>query len=141
MKRYVVGFMTDQDGENVVLIKKQTPAWQKGRLNGVGGNIEAGETSFEAMAREFREETGVDTAPDDWKLIARLFNDEYECFFFHVVGEPYDAQTTEDEEIIQYWTENLQVPTKNWPVIDNLRWLIPLCFDKFVVFPLEVRTT
>ena len=61
MQEYVVGFLFDEDARryhktghgNVVLIEKNRPAWQAGRLNGVGGHIEIGETPDEAISREF----------------------------------------------------------------------------------------
>ncbi len=54
---YVVGFVIHADGP-MLLLKKARPAWQKGRLNGVGGHIEPGETPLTAMEREFAEEIG-----------------------------------------------------------------------------------
>jgi len=39
MIEMVVGFLFDNFSENVLLIKKNRPAWQKDRLNGVGGKI------------------------------------------------------------------------------------------------------
>lgn len=61
-KNYVLGFAFSRDGEEVVLIIKQKPDWQKGKLNGIGGKIEPeDESPLHAMIREFKEETGVDT--------------------------------------------------------------------------------
>jgi hypothetical protein len=37
---YVVGFAFDTDGR-VALIRKNRPEWQAGRLNGIGGHVEA----------------------------------------------------------------------------------------------------
>lgn len=48
-KSYVVGFMLDQAREHVVLIEKNRPAWQAGKLNGVGGKVEPGEFPVNAM--------------------------------------------------------------------------------------------
>ena len=53
MKRYVLGFAFDPRMDRVMLIKKTRPAWQAGRLNGIGGHIEQDELSCEAMRREF----------------------------------------------------------------------------------------
>ena len=46
-------------GEKVLLVKKDRPAWQSGRLNLVGGKIEAGETPEQAALRELKEEAGL----------------------------------------------------------------------------------
>lgn len=58
MRRYVLGFLFSRDETRVALLRKTRPAWQAGRLNGVGGHAEEGETFDQAMAREAREELG-----------------------------------------------------------------------------------
>ena len=58
-REWVVGFLMDSDAEQVILIRKNRPEWQAGKLNGVGGKVEPGELIGGAMYREFREETGV----------------------------------------------------------------------------------
>ena len=56
---YVVGFLFEASLERVLLRLKARPAWQRGKLNGIGGKVEAGETPFYAMRREALEEAGV----------------------------------------------------------------------------------
>lgn len=76
---YVCGFMCSWDVQNFLLIRKTHPEWQKGKLNGIGGKIEKRipgydieygvpieETPFEAMIREFHEETGITTTRQRW---------------------------------------------------------------------------
>lgn len=46
-------------GEHVLLLRKDTPSWQKGKLNGIGGKVEQGESIHTATVREFQEETGL----------------------------------------------------------------------------------
>ena len=58
--KMVVGFMFSVLKSSVVLIKKERPKWQEGKLNGVGGKVEKGESPFDAMKREFLEETGLE---------------------------------------------------------------------------------
>lgn len=65
---YVCGFMFSPTLTQVVLIEKKKPSWQKGLLNGVGGKVEPREEPSYAMAREFKEETGVVTHPQHWSL-------------------------------------------------------------------------
>jgi 8-oxo-dGTP pyrophosphatase MutT (NUDIX family) len=58
IKQYVLGFLFSPDLKNVLLIRKDSPVWQAGLLNGIGGTIEPGETEYAAMVREFQEEVG-----------------------------------------------------------------------------------
>lgn len=44
----------------VLLVLKDKPEWQAGRLNLCGGKIEPGETPIEAAERELKEESGLD---------------------------------------------------------------------------------
>ena len=74
-KDYVLGFCMSgiEDNHNfVVLVDKQKPSWQKDRWNGPGGHMKEGEFIDEAMAREFREETGVDTDPNQWTCFGQM---------------------------------------------------------------------
>ena len=45
---YVVGLLFSPDRNTVVLINKTKPDWQAGKLNGVGGKIEEGESPLNA---------------------------------------------------------------------------------------------
>lgn len=127
MRRYVVGFLVDFTGETVVLIDKNRPKWQRGRLNGIGGHIEQGESPAEAMRREFREEAGLDI--DDWteRVVLTGVDGSWSVHFF-VAARPRSevllARTTSDERVSRHYVRRL--PDQ---VIRNLRWLIPLCLD------------
>lgn len=79
---HCLGFMFSPDCKQVALIEKISPAWQAGKLNGIGGKAEPGETSLEAMAREFREETGVATETTQWTLFAALGSPHFEVHVF-----------------------------------------------------------
>lgn len=139
MKRYVVGFMLNADRTRVVLIVKNRPTWQAGRLNGVGGKIEPSDASdAHAMAREFAEETGVATHPADWTPMCRIVwaNDDRvdaepsDVTFYRSIwpaeldvagGLPHLRSLT-DEQVVVRPVANVPV----LPVIGNLRWLVPL---------------
>jgi len=133
MERYVVGFLFD--GDRVLLIRKERPAWQAGRLNGVGGHIEEGESPHEAMTREFREEAGLET--DEWVGYARLHRPgDYEVFFFV-------ARRKEGEEVSQKTEEGLEWHVASSlpdDVIPNLKWLVPMALDEDVADVVEVQT-
>jgi len=129
---YTLGFVFSANKVNVMLIEKQKPDWQKGKLNGIGGHIEKGETPLEAMIRECKEETNLDITnwqpflvmegdnfqDEKWKVHCfRAFdNSSYKVLFETKEGKVklYDV-----EEIIK--GEHITIP--------NLKWLIPMCLD------------
>lgn len=123
---YVLGFAFNESGKDVVLIVKKRPEWQAGQLNGVGGHVEESDlNNFEAMIREFREETGVETTRWEYRFdyiwpkavvnIYSLFDDD--------IFER--AETVTDESIVKPRACDLP-----GAVIPNLRWMIPLLLDK-----------
>jgi 8-oxo-dGTP diphosphatase len=123
-KSYVVGFLFGPYMDKVILIKKKRPDWQKGKYNGVGGHIEGDEGAHSAMVREFEEEAGI-TIPV-WNLFCTLKNEGWTCYFFYAVSEKYyEAATNTDEEISIIDVDDIQYSK----VIDNLKWLIPMCKD------------
>ena len=126
-KKYSVGFAFDEQGKNVVLIKKNRPQWQRGLLNGVGGHIEKNEGPHAAQAREFKEETGVETYDSNWALFAILSGEDYELNCFSIfTNEIFYVKTTTDEDIRIYPVSDLRILA----TIPNLQWLIPAALDK-----------
>ncbi len=73
MNEYVVVHakpMGESNDWQVLLVMKDRPNWQKGRLNLVGGKVEKGESPLLAAVRELKEETGLDPYPGDWAVQA-----------------------------------------------------------------------
>lgn len=122
---YTCGFMIDRHG-NTILVEKLKPAWQAGKLNGIGGKIEINETPHACMRREWREETGDDHA--DWDHVCSLQFPECEVYFFRAIVDHLPAFWMQNDvgEYLSVWNA-AGLPAK---VIDNLRWLIPLCMDR-----------
>ena len=125
---YVVGFLFDVHKAQVLLIEKQRPAWQHGRLNGIGGHIEPGETPLAAMRREFKEEAGLDIA--DWELAVVMTGKMWKVYFFSASGDVFRARAQTDERVGVEWSRILPLN-----VLPNLRWLIPLCLDSDIKKP------
>jgi len=137
MEHYVVGFLFDYDSPMVLLLRKTHPSWQAGKLNGIGGHIEEGESPIEAMEREFFEEAGLKI--NRWKHFATLeCPEKYRCIFYSAKlrrDEPEPCSKTEEK--IE-WVDSLDLPSD---VIDNLKWLIPLSKDYQVDRPVEIFTS
>jgi len=122
MQEYVCGLLFSVDRTRVLLIRKRRPAWQAGRLNGVGGKVEPGETVREAMRREFREEAGLDIA--DWQKVVVLSGPDWRGHFFRASGDVGAARALTDEALEVH-------PAASLPpdAVSNLRWIVPLALD------------
>lgn len=127
MQEYVCGFAFNSSMTEVLLIRKNRPEWQKGFLNGVGGHIEDGETSIEAMLREFKEEAGLDTISENWTSLIILSDPfgSWRVYFYYGIFYLNMAKSMTDELLIPV---DLNVLHKH-KVIPNLLWLIPMAVD------------
>lgn len=94
---YALGFATSPDGRHVMLIEKNRPAWQAGRLNGIGGHIEPGETPHQAMVRECEEESGLRV--ESWSPIGIVRFEGGVVHVFHAVADLDQARSLTDESV------------------------------------------
>ena len=135
VREYVLGFAFDSveyAHARVALIRKNRPAWQAGRLNGIGGKVEREDRArhgaiYNAMVREFFEETSYRSKTQAWTHYLTYRGKGYDLYVFSMFLDYQDfdtLRTNTDEEIIS-------VPARYLPetVIHNLRWRIPLAFD------------
>lgn len=128
--KYVVGFALNEARTHVCLIRKNRPSWQCGSLNGIGGKVEPGESTGDAMAREFLEETGVEIK--DWVagpyLAGGLPDHPYAVYCFYAATDLiHKAETKTDEEVVV-------IPVKDVfglrnEMIQNIPWLIAMAYD------------
>lgn len=125
MKHYVAGFLFSEDKSKVVLIAKNRPEFQAGKLNAVGGKIEDyDKNNYDAMRREFREETGV--FHKDWDQFAVIKEkDTFRVDFFVSTGNVSECQTTTDEKIFIVDLKYIHI----FKTMSNLNWLIPLALN------------
>lgn len=124
-KQYVVGFYFVEQG-NVVLIRKNKPEWQAGKLNGVGGLVERNESPVDTMVREFREEAGKQTNEKDWRFFAVLMLSDCIVNFFSANGVFTGVKTVTDERIEFI---SLKEVINRRDIVHNLKWLVPLALN------------
>lgn len=132
--RYCLGFLFNEKRNHVLLMEKKRPEWQRGKLNGIGGKLLTDELPYQAMRREFLEETGVEGL--EFKEICilqhKLLRPHPEItviskvWVFAAYSDEIWNCTTQTDEILR------QVSIKGLPsrCIPNLHWLIPMCLDK-----------
>jgi len=128
MKHYCLGFIFDEDNQNVVLIKKARPDWMKGSYNGIGGEHAYGEIPVEAMRRKVRAEVGV--IIHQWTHVFSLHGKgkdgkPYQVWVFRTNIENFkQIQTMTDEEVKSFPVDEINVP-----VVNDIRWMIPLMLE------------
>lgn len=123
MTNYVVGLLFNKELSEVCLIRKNRPGWQAGKLNGVGGHVEDGESPAAAMTREFYEEAGIAIA--DWVPFARLDggigDGDWSVYMFYAISDE-SPHTKTDEPVGMYPVNFLGSLT----VMPNLRYFVPM---------------
>ncbi len=104
--QYVCGILFSQDRRRLALIRKNRgPANMAGRLNGLGGKVEPGETLPQAMAREFEEESGVHI--DTWIPVGVLRLPAACVTFFAAFSDRlHDVRSTTDEDVITTYVDH-----------------------------------
>lgn len=105
MIHFVIGIAVSKD--NIVLIRKNRPEWQAGRINFPGGKIEINEKPEDCIVREFKEETGVETIVSDWTLLGTIGRNggiakyQFLAYIYYAESEKFNfAKTVESEEIM-----------------------------------------
>jgi 8-oxo-dGTP diphosphatase len=125
--RYVAGFLIAPDDDRVLLIRKTHPEWQAGKLNGIGGKIDPGESPLEAMVREFKEEAGL--VITGWQHFLTLnANPNGRVYFFRCFA-PFGVlckAKTQTDEWVGHWSIGDATLPYRFDMIPNLRWILPL---------------
>ena len=134
MINYVVGFAFDAKKERVVLIKKNRgPKELIGKLNGVGGKIEDHESSFEAMSREFFEETGVSIPDFCWFHQGAFSGAGWSVKVFAAcTDEILKAKTMEDEVVHILRVRALPLLESFNDLCHHVPLLVGLCLNPMV---------
>ena len=125
MTEYVMGLYFDLARHYVWLLKKDRPAWQKGRLNGCGGKIEPGETGYATMRREAREELGIDV--EDWEPFCVLSGVDWTVTVYRAFGNLVPTQR-ESEEVVQARVDGVRMGGRGF--IGNIPWLVSMALDE-----------
>jgi len=120
--------LRDGDGGRQVLLGRKKEGLGAGRLVGLGGKLEPGETAVAAAVREVHEESGVVVAASDLDHRGRLtyrfptrssWSQESDVF----VAERFDGEPVESDELVPAWYEVDRLPLDEmW---DDARFWLP----------------
>jgi 8-oxo-dGTP diphosphatase len=127
MRHFTLGFIFNQNFSEVLLMHKNRPDWQAGKINGVGGEIKPKEKSIDCIVREVKEEAGVKTQKKDWAYFGKLRADScrVDLYALRYMGSASGFCTTTDEKV--EWFKVNHLPDN---VIDHLNWMILLALEK-----------
>ena len=119
-ERAVLCFIVD--GDRILLIHKKT-GLGAGKINGPGGRIDPGESSFQAAVRETEEETGL--IPMDPRQAAELsfvFTDGYSLFGTVFLASGFRGTLISTVEADPFWCPIAEIPYgRMWE--DDAHWL------------------
>lgn len=122
-----LGFIFSPNLEQVALIQKNRPSWQAGKLNGLGGKCEKGETYTTCLSREVKEESALNIPRHSWQKLGNITWKEWRVAVFATRIEETlvnTARSLTDEKV--FWVSTQQLPQN---CMTNLHWLIPLARD------------
>ncbi len=128
---YVLSF-AHTGTDNVLLIEKNRPEWQKGKFNLVGGKVEPGEKPIDAALREFHEEAGIKA--DKIKALGTI-NGTWGNVYCYNIYLDKDVITSNDFPRVcdgetLFWKSWDEIKNSN-KLMPNLKVIIPLCMAEF----------
>lgn len=138
---YVLGIVLDYDMKHILLMEKKRPSWQVGKFNGLGGKIEKNEIAIDAMIREFKEETGLDSAYFNWVHVGHVtrpatFNLEGMSYRMDIFAMTMSLEDLREAENNSPTDERLYCIPLNRQVlqnigVDGLSWIVSAAAHSF----------
>lgn len=113
-------------GNEILLIEKNRPNWQKGKLNLLGGKIEDDESPENAALRELKEEAGLSPLKISPTIMGRVIGSWGIVYCIKVpilFGQDISQREEETEKVSWYnWNE----VKKDNRLLPNLKIIVPL---------------
>lgn len=107
----------------VLLVRKNKPQWQVGRLNLVGGRIEEGETPTETAIRELQEEAGLEGIRPSVMGKIDAGDTIIWCVYVEIRSDELSPRP-EETELVE-WASWMDAKNDS-KLIPNLKLIIPL---------------
>ncbi len=127
MKQATLTFLIRRGVDPIVLLGRKKKGFGRGKVNGFGGKIEAGEDAEAAAVREIAEETGLAVRREDLIAVGRIvfvfpadpsFDHDVSVF----VAERWTGEPRETEEMAPEWFALDALPFgEMWQ--DDAHWL------------------
>jgi len=129
-------FLLDEAQNRILLGRKKT-GLGKGKILGIGGHIEAGESTEEATVREMFEETKIEVDILDLIKVAETtflfpYKPQWDMKVHHYIARRWIGVPTETDEMDPMWFQRGELPFHAmWD--DAKHWLPVMLNGQFVV--------
>lgn len=125
-------FLVKKSGNQIdqILMARKKIGFGAGKIVGVGGTVEEGETIPHATIRELHEELNIRVAEKDLKRAAKLTfhfpaKPEWDRIVFVYLAECWQGQLQESDEVVPQWFAPADIPySEMWA--DGKHWLPPV---------------
>jgi ADP-ribose pyrophosphatase YjhB (NUDIX family) len=107
-KAYLAAYLFLRDGDKLLMLRRANTGYMDGQYGVIQGHLEGGETAQECIAREAKEEAGIEVDLADVKIVhvqhspAANKPGEYICIFAEATvwkGEPYNAEPEKCDDV------------------------------------------
>ena len=89
----------EKDNQYLMLYRnKKKNDMNQGKWLGVGGHIEEGETPFQAVVREVKEETGLTLKSAEYRAIINFVNDDYVEIIYQYTSSDFTGEVIDCNE-------------------------------------------
>lgn len=120
---FVAVYLIARRGSSILIADRKNTGYADGQWSLVAGHVEAQEPTFQALAREAREEAGIEVAVDDMKVVHVMHrncgpeNSRYDVFIEakNFSGEPYIAEPEKCSQMM--WVTLDQLPDNTVPYV------------------------
>ena len=129
-----------QRGGRWLFIEGAAHKWWAGRLNGIGGSVEADEGILAAARRECLEETGLAAGALRLAAIAHVLSAPPVLLFVFVGTLPDGALSPCDEGTF-HWLSAAEAMAGEWPLMGDLPQLLPRLWAHDGAHPLLLTIT
>ena len=134
MRKYVIIYAYDNN--QLIMVEKDRPSWQYGKLNMIGGSIEKDEEIIEAAIRELKEEAGLKPSGKA-TILGCLQTNDVLVWAVKIPVEKNKIKPRAGETELPIWM-TLEEALKDIRLIPNLNIILPLMAHNVIGWTLNL---
>ena len=120
-------FVVREGSPSYVLLGKKKRGFGVGKLNGIGGKLDPGESPEDGIVREVHEEVGLNLGREALRSVGQIifrfpFMPEFDHFVHLFLATEWEGEPIETAEMLPYWFPVNEIPFERmWQ--DDAYWL------------------